>query len=167
MDSLIDLHHSAPINPLDRIEQFVADNHWNWSREGEDELTVGVGGDWCDYNMWFSWREEVSALIFCCAFEVRVPAAIQPALHKLLVLLNERLMLGHFDLWGKEGMLLFRQALLLRGSDGATAEQVEDMIEIALSESERYFPAIQFVLWGGKSPEEAIAAALLDTVGEA
>ena len=107
------------------------------------------------------------ASLAATASESRVPAAIQPALHKLLVLLNERLMLGHFDLWGKEGMLLFRQALLLRGSDGATAEQVEDMIEIALSESERYFPAIQFVLWGGKSPEEAIAAARLDTVGEA
>ena len=92
-------------------------------------MTVGVGGNWCDYNMWFSWREEVSALIFCCAFEVRVPTERQPAVHKLLVLLNERLMLGHFDLWGKEGMLLFRQALLLRGSDGATAEQVEELLQ--------------------------------------
>ncbi len=163
----MEMVQSSAVNPLDQIEQFVADNHWAWSRDGEDELTVGVAGNWCDYNMWFSWRSKVSALVFCCAFEVRVPSPMQPAMHKLLVLLNERLMLGHFDLWCAEGMLLFRQALLLRGSDGATAEQVEDMIEIALSESERYFPAIQFVLWGGKSPEEAIAAALLDTVGEA
>ena len=167
MGNTIELHQSVSVNPLDRIEEFVADNHWSWSREGEDELTVGVGGNWCDYNMWFSWRAELSALIFCCAFEVRVPATIQPALHKLLVLLNERLMLGHFDLWGAEGMLLFRQALLLRGSDGATPEQVEDLIEIALNECERYFPAVQFVVWGGKSPEDAIAASLLDTVGEA
>ncbi|MGH6959444.1 MAG: YbjN domain-containing protein, partial [Dongiaceae bacterium] len=35
------------------------------------------------------------------------------------------------------------------------------------SECERFFPAFQFVLWGGKSPEEALAAAMLETVGEA
>ena len=32
---------------------------------------------------------------------------------------------------------------------------------------ERFYPVFQFVLWGGKSPGEAISAALIDTHGEA
>ena len=42
-----------------------------------------------------------------------------------------------------------------------------DLMQASLAECERYYPAFQFVLWGGKSPEEAIAASILDTQGEA
>jgi hypothetical protein len=41
------------------------------------------------------------------------------------------------------------------------------MVDIALTECERFFPAFQFVLWGGKPPAEALEAAMLDCVGEA
>jgi hypothetical protein len=40
-------------------------------------------------------------------------------------------------------------------------------MEIAVSECDRFYPAFQFVIWGGKSAAEAIGAAMLDTVGEA
>ena len=45
--------------------------------------------------------------------------------------------------------------------------QIERLIEIAISECERYYPAFQFVLWGGKSADEAVAAAMFETMGEA
>ena len=41
------------------------------------------------------------------------------------------------------------------------------MVDIAITECERFFPAFQFVLWGGKTPQEALAAAMLECVGEA
>ena len=41
------------------------------------------------------------------------------------------------------------------------------MIEIAITECERFYPAFQFAIWGGKSPAEAIAAAMLETMREA
>jgi hypothetical protein len=46
-------------------------------------------------------------------------------------------------------------------------EQAEAISEAAIEECERFYPVFQFVLWGGKSPGEAIAAALIDTHGEA
>ena len=36
-----------------------------------------------------------------------------------------------------------------------------------ITECERFYPAFQFVLWGGKSPADALAAAMLECVGEA
>jgi hypothetical protein len=57
--------------------------------------------------------------------------------------------------------------MLLRGARGASAESLEDMMDIAITECERFYPAFQFVLWGGKSPAEALEAAMLDCVGEA
>ena len=43
----------------------------------------------------------------------------------------------------------------------------ETLVEAALDECERFYPVFQFVLWGDKTPKEAIAAALVDTAGEA
>jgi hypothetical protein len=41
------------------------------------------------------------------------------------------------------------------------------LIETAVDEIDRFYPVFQFVLWGGKSPKEAIAAAMVETRGEA
>jgi len=38
---------------------------------------------------------------------------------------------------------------------------------VAVSESDRYYPAFQFVMWGGKSAPDAIAAALIEVAGTA
>ena len=48
-----------------------------------------------------------------------------------------------------------------------SAESLEDMVDIAITECERFFPAFQFVLWGGKAPNKALTAAMLECVGEA
>ena len=167
MPSLIQPAQSRKLNPLDLIEQLVADHEWPFDRQGDEELTVGLGGKFCEFQLWFSWREEVGALHFSCAFDMKVPETRRRDMHSLIVALNEKLAIGHFDLWRDEGVVLFRYALLLRGSGGATSEQIEDLVEIALSECERFYPAFQFLIWGGKTPEEAVAAAMLETVGEA
>ena len=54
-----------------------------------------------------------------------------------------------------------------RDGDGLSLEQAEAIAEAAMEECERFYPVFQFVLWGGKSPGEAIAAAMIDTHGEA
>jgi hypothetical protein len=66
-------------------------------------------------------------------------------------------------------MLLFRHAALLDPSSESalTLQQAGTLIEAAIDECERFYPVFQFVLWGGKSPVEAIAAALIETHGEA
>ncbi len=80
---------------------------------------------------------------------------------------NERMALGHFDLWRDEGLLLFRHALLLGPSGSVEPDQIEILFDIAFTECERFFPAVQYVLWGGKSADEAAEAAMMDCAGEA
>ena len=166
--SLADLaSDSAADNPIDLVEQIVSANEWVFERAGDDELAVEIAGRWCDYRLFFAWRQDASALHFSCAFDMRVPKAKRQAVHSLLAMVNEKLWLGHFDLWSEDGLPIFRHATLLRGTLGATTEQIEDMVNVALSESERFYPAFQFVIWGGKSAEDAVAAALIDPIGEA
>jgi len=154
-------------NPIDLLEQIVATNEWAFDRYADDEMNVGIEGTWTRYHLWFAWRQQQHSLQISCAFDLKVPREKTGAMHSLLALMNERLWLGHFDLWAQEGLLMFRHAQLYTGGVAATTEQMEELVSVALRESERFFPAIQFVLWGGKSPTEAIAAAMLETEGEA
>ena len=55
----------------------------------------------------------------------------------------------------------------LRGTNGLMAEQLNDLVEVAITESERFYPAFQYVVWAGKSPADALTASILETVGEA
>jgi hypothetical protein len=165
--TLQDADEEFLVNPLDLIEQIVLAHDWPFDRTSEREIAAEVAGRWCDYRLYFSWREDVQALHFTCAFDVRVPQEKSKEVHSLLAMINEKLWLGHFDLWTEEGLPLFRHALLLRGSSGLAVEQMEDLVDIAITESERFYPAFQYVVWGGKSPQEAMASSILETVGEA
>ena len=102
-----------------------------------------------------------------CALEMKVPANKREAIYALLALANEKLWLGHFDLWSDENLPVFRHALLLREGISVSGELMEDLVDIAVTECERFYPAFQFVIWGGKPPLEALTAAMLETEGEA
>src|SRR4051794_5896770 len=159
--------HSPVGNPIDLVEEIVLANDWAHDRASEEELVVEISGRWCDYRLYFLWQEELSALHFSCGFDLRVPKRRRAAFYELLALTNEKLWLGHFDLAAGEATPAFRYAVLLRGIGAASSEQVEDLVDIALTECERFYPAFQLMIWGGKTPEDAIAAAMIDPVGEA
>jgi hypothetical protein len=154
-------------NPIDLVEEIAVANDWAHDRAGDDELVVEIAGRWCDYRLYFGWQEEISALHFSCAFEMKAAKGHRGAVYELLALANEKLWLGHFDLSAEDNAPVFRHALLLRGLAMASAEQVEDLIEIALAECERFYPAFQLVLSGGETAAQAITAAITDPVGEA
>ena len=88
-------------------------------------------------------------------------------IRQLLTLANEKLWLGHFDLWSDEDLPVFRYGMPARESALPSLEMIEDVIDISVGECERFFPAFQFVVWGGKKPADAMMAALLETEGEA
>ena len=154
-------------NPLDVLEQIVAANEWAFERRSYGEMAAEAPGKWCDYGLFFSWSPEISAMHFSCAFDLKVPPEGRAKLFELLALANEKLWIGHFGLESDDGQPVFRHSVLLRGAPGASAESLEDMVDIALTECERFFPAFQFVLWGGKPAAEALDCAMLDCVGEA
>ena len=66
-------------------------------------------------------------------------------------------------------MLLYRHAAMIDGEEEGqmSLAAAELLIESAIEECERFYPVFQFVLWGGKSPKDALAAALVETQGEA
>ena len=155
--------------PIDMLEQYFEAHGWSHERSGEDEILAGFQGSWAQYELRAVWREEDRVLQFLALPDIRVPADKRPTLYETIGLINEQLWIGHFEMWASSGVLLFRHAALLdNGGDALlTLEQAETLIEAAIDECERFYPVFQFVLWGDKTPSEAIAAAMIETQGEA
>ena len=164
LDFAVDTRKS---NPLDLIEQIVEGNDWTFDRRSDQELAVQVPGTWCDYSLYFAWNDEIEAMHFTCAFDRRVPNDRRTPVYELLARVNEKLWLGHFGMWDDEGLPMFRHVLPMRAAKGPTMSQMEDIVETALYECERFYPAFQYVIWGGRTADDAVAAAMVDTVGEA
>ncbi len=153
-------------HPLDLVEQSIELRHWTLARTGRDELVAEVTGRWSEYQLLFVWSEPIGALHASCTFDARVPDDRRTAVHELLALANDKLWVGHFDISAEAGFPTFRHALLLRGGL-LSAEQIEDLVDIALCEVDRFYPAFQYVVWGGRRPADALTASILDTVGQA
>ena len=154
-------------NPLDLLEELVMANEWPYERASEDELVVDTSGYWCDYKLFFVWREDLNALYFTSVFDSRVIEEKRLAVIELTGLVNEKLWLGHFEVGSEDGLPVYRYTMLARGRNTVSIEQLEDLVDIALMECERFYPALQFVVWAGRTPKDAMASAMMETVGEA
>lgn len=164
---LTELEPERDIHPVDLIEYVASQNKWEFDRSSDDEISLTVAGNWTDYSVSLSWMEDFEALHMACAFDMKVPENRVMEVTRLLSLVNEQLLIGHFDLWAKEGVVMFRQTLMLNGGAAPTGEQLECLMGSAIEACERYYQAFQFVVWAGNTAEKSIDCALFETSGTA
>jgi hypothetical protein len=110
---------------------------------------------------------DIQALHLACAFDLKAAPPRRSELAELIARVNEQMWVGHFDYWGKDGLIMFRHALMLAGGVGTSDGQCEAVLGLAIDACERYYSAFQFVVWGGKTAREALEAAMFETSGEA
>lgn len=166
MAALLSLR-DEPEHPLDTVERLASSHNWLVERAADDEINMVVEGSWSDLHICLNWRDDIEGLHMACTFDLKVPAARRDEVRRVTAMINEQLYFGHFDIWPSEGTLMFRNGLLLTGGAKANNAQYEALIALALETSERYFPVFQFVIWAGKTAEEAMELSLLETLGEA
>jgi hypothetical protein len=161
-------HDDESQAPIDMLEAYYDAHGWDHERQ-DDEVVATVKGSWTTYELRALWREDDSVLQFLAFPDIKVTDDRRPAVYETLGLVNEQLWVGHFELWSSSGVLLYRHAAMVDGGGEGTMSlaAAELLVESAIEECERFYPVFQFVLWGGKTPREAIAAALIETQGEA
>ena len=161
-------HDTDPAAPIDMLEAYYAAHGWEHERH-DDEIVATVKGSWTTYELRALWREDDSVLQFLAFPDIKVPDDRRGGVYEAIGLVNEQLWIGHFELWSSSGVLLYRHAAMIDGEDEGTMSlgAAELLVESAIEECERFYPVFQFVLWGGKTPREALAAALIETQGEA
>lgn len=168
----IDLYDDVS-NPLDGIEEIMLNNDWSFNRRDEDELTVHVSGKMGQYRMVFVWQEDYHAMQFCCAPDLTVSPNKLDEAARIINRINATLWLGHFDVRAQEDSAgtaahipCFRHTSLFRGiTESSGVEHIEDLIDIALAECERYHITFDLLSKAGNEDKKDLSLAMMDIAG--
>lgn len=153
-------------DPLDVVEHVLQAENLQFDRTEDGDLAFTLAGDWKDYELWFAWRPEADCLQLCLSVDLQITPEQRSQAFELASTINQRVWLGHFEIWD-DGEIVFRHAMALMTGERPTLAQAAAMIDVAMEAADRFYPAFDFLTQGGKSPAEAIAACMFDTVGEA
>jgi hypothetical protein len=153
-------------DPLDVVEHVLAAENLPFDRTEDGDLAFSLAGDWKDYELWFAWRPEGDCLQLCLSMDLTAATEQRTAALELIGQINQRVWLGHFELW-EDGEIIFRHGMALTTGEQPSLAQAAAMIDIAMEGADRFYPAFDFLVRGAKSPADAIAACMFETVGEA
>ncbi len=159
--------NDSPLNPLNFIEDFFSSHGWFTQRPADDELLSEANGRWGIYRFGFLWREDLSALSYSCIAQLPSLKCSSQELFEITAKVNERLWIGHFDISIEDPSFAYRYTLPIKQQMNTLHDQIEDLIEIAFIECDRFFPAFNFVALGEKNPADALIASVTETAGEA
>ena len=154
-------------DPLDVVEHVLSAENLDFDRTEDGDLAFALAGDWKDYELWFAWRPEADCLQLCLSLDLKADKARRGEAFELLSLINQRVWLGHFEVWSDEGEVVFRHAMAMPTGDRPSLSQAASMIDAAVEAADRFYPAFDFLIRGGKSPDDAMAACMFETLGEA
>tara|TARA_E500000178_G_C16846854_1_gene673252 strand:- start:114 stop:617 length:504 start_codon:yes stop_codon:yes gene_type:complete len=152
---------------LDIVEDIVLANGWEYDRDDNKNIHVEVGGNWCDYQLSYGINDKGNLIYISCALDIKVSDKKSNEIYKLLANINEKLSLGHFEVWMEDGWPIFRHSLFTSNNHLAFRNQIEQVSIIALEECERFYPAFQFLMWDKKSASDSLDHLMLNTLGEA
>jgi len=155
------------IHPIDIVENIAAHHDWDFDRIGDDQIAMAVEGQWRTYSITLAWSGYDETLRMVCTFEMEPPEDSLPGLYELLNAMNDQCWAGAFTYWPEQKLMVYRYGLVLAGGQVASSEQIDTMINAAVLSAERYYPAIQLHVWGGRSPAEAMQVAIAEAYGRA
>jgi hypothetical protein len=154
-------------NPLDSVEEILYANDWIFDRMTEDELTVQITGKMGEYKLFFHWQEQYSAMKFVCQYDIDVKRDAMDVASKTMTSINSGLWLGHFDFREGTEIPCFRHTTLFRGQTQTSgADHIEDLVDIALAECERFYPVFDILSRGVPANDCDLTLALMTVAGE-
>jgi hypothetical protein len=162
----MDINNLA-LNPIDVVEDVIHSKKWNFSRADEYELVAEIATHWCQYRLYFTWSEQIKAISFTITFDLKFPQTKSKEVYELLALINEKLWIGHFDITSKNGIPAYRHTFMSLSENEMLHNQLEDLVDIAVYECEKYYPAFQLVLFEDSDPKNAVNVSTFDTIGKA
>ena len=158
---------NLPLNPIDIVEEVIYQKKWSFSRADEYELVADISSKWCQYRLYFTWSENIKAISFTITFDLKFPQNKIGKAYELIGLINEKLWLGHFDITSKNGIPAFRHTILSNAESDFLHKKLENLVDIAIYECEKYYPSFQQVLFDELEPTKSLLFANFEVLGSA
>lgn len=139
------------------LGQFLEDDGWHPQKLDENflyrSMFVGENGEVACFAQI---RPDLQQFIFYVVLPVRVPEEARAAVGEFLTRANYGLRIGNFEMDFGDGEVRYKSSI---DFEGVTLQLplIRNVIYPAVQTMDRYLPGIMGVIYGGKTPENAIA----------
>ncbi|WP_420558093.1 YbjN domain-containing protein [Roseovarius sp.] len=165
--ALSEQYFSEDLHPIDIVEHLAEHHDWDFDRIGDDQIAMAVEGQWRTYSITLAWSAYDETLRMVCTFEMEPPEEKLPALYHVLNDVNDQCWAGAFTFWAEQQLMVYRYGLVMTGAQAISPEQIDTLITAAVMSAERFYPALQLVVWGDRAPKEAMQIAIGEAYGRA
>ena len=165
--ALTEHFYEDEVHPIDIVEHIAEHHEWDFDRIADDQIAMAVEGQWRTYSITLAWSGFDETLRMICTFEMQPPKEKLGALFEVLNSINDQCWAGAFTFWQDHNLMVYRYGLVLSGGQIASPEQIDTLISSAVSSAERYFPALQLVVYGDQPPQQALQVAIAEAYGRA
>jgi hypothetical protein len=155
------------LHPIDIVEHLAESHDWEFDRIGDDQIAMAVEGQWRTYSITLAWSGHDDTLRMVCTFEMEPPETKLPALFQVLNEVNDQCWAGAFTFWAEQQLMVYRYGLVMAGAQAVHPDQIDRLIGTAVLSAERFYPAFQLVVWGDRTPRDAMQVAIAEAYGRA
>ena len=142
---------------LETVQRWFADEEWGAELLPDgDVLKCGFIGDNGEMVVMVRIREKARQVIAYSRAPFSVPEDKRSAMAELLTRANYGLLIGNFEMDFADGELRYKTGIDVEGTTLDLA-LVRHLIYPNVLTMDRYLPAIVSLIYGGSTPEEAIA----------
>ena len=163
--SFTDLTDSK-FHPINLLEEITISKNWVFERPIEDEIYIEVPTRYSNLIIQVTWLKNKSRIEIRSFFYNKMDFSDNAEIYKLLNLINNKVDYGHFII-NENKYPTFKNSIIVKDYKNIKFDLLKEVLNYAILESERFFPILQLVLWGGKKAEEAILFFDFKTEGRA
>ena len=156
----------SKFHPINVLEEIIISKNWVFERPIEDEIYIEVPTKYSNLIIQVIWLKNQSRIEIRSFFYNKMDFSDNVEINKLLNLINNKIDYGHFIV-DENKHPSFKNSIIVKDHKNIKFDLLREVLNYAILESERFFPILQLVLWGGKKAEEAILFFDFKTEGRA
>ena len=154
MKSSITGVNNLKLNPINLFERIIISKNWAFERPIDDEIFIEIPTKYSNLIVQVTWLKKEERIDIRASFYLKMDFSSNIEIYKLLNLINNIINFGHFQI-NSNKYPTFKNSISFCDEKKPEFHLIEETLNNAVSESERFFPAFQLVLWAGKKAEEA------------
>lgn len=141
---------------FETLGEFLRQDGWHPQRvEGRTVYRTFFSGQNGEYRCFAQVIVHLEQFLFYAVAAVHVPGELYPAVAEFITRANFGLRIGNFELDYQDGEVRYKTSLDFE-DEKLTPALIRNAIYPAVTTMDRYFPGLMKVVYGGRTPYEAI-----------
>lgn len=139
------------------VGDFLEEDGWHPQQVGENFVyRVYFAGENGELACFAQVRVDLEQFLFYVVMPVRTPAEQRVSMAEFIARANYGLRIGNFELDFADGEVRYKAGIDFEG-EALTPNLIRGVIYPAVQTMDRYLPGLLAVIYGGKTPEQAVA----------